>query len=59
MVVTSAVYQPLSIDGVKGSQLTLADITTKRTQQRIPVSYETGPKDGPGHDLRDYISLTI
>lgn len=53
MVVTSAGYQVLSIDEVKGSQLTLADIMTKRTQRRIPVSYETGPKDGPGHDLRD------
>lgn len=56
MVVASTDYLFLSMDGVKGRQLTLADTMTKRTQRQTPVSYETGPKDGPRHDLQDHIN---
>ena len=58
-MITSVNYQSLNIWRVGRRQLTLANTRTRRIQQQRPVSYETGPKGGPGRDLRGWISLKI
>ena len=56
-MVSPKTYQIINMKGIEWRQLTLADTRTRMIPQQRLVSCGTGPKGGPGHDLRKCVRL--